>query len=82
MKKPGGNVLVHAPIWVHLELGDIVNGAQQPGCEGISPATPGFNGPRGFNLDIIVHGFVAIFTVRDVVPWYELSDVVLNTLCV
>ena len=53
----------HVPLWVRLELSDMVDRAQQPGRDEVSPTTPGLGGARVLYCDVRVcvhcHGVVS-----------------------
>jgi hypothetical protein len=63
-----GWICCYLPLWVCDELAKVVDRAQQPGRDDISPPTPGLGGTRVQDLDklVWVHGRIAVCTVWEV----------------
>lgn len=70
------------PVWVHLELSEVVNGAQQPGCDEAFPAAPGLSCARVLDADVLVgvHRRSTVSTGWEVLLRDECDDVQLDTL--
>lgn len=72
------------PVWVRLELSEMVNGAQQPGCNEAFPATPGLSCAWVLDTDVLVgvHCHATVSTGWEILLRDECDDVELDTLCI
>lgn len=75
---------INAPFWIHLELGNVVNRAQQSGCDRIGPPAPDLGDAWVPNLDVLVcvHRCSAVTAKRKIFLWDEFENVVLDAFCV
>ena len=72
----------HLPLWVCKKLRDVVNRAQQPGCDEVFPPAPDLNGAWILDIDEFVHVYrrVTIFTAWEVMFRDERDDGLLEGL--
>ena len=75
---------VYLPVWVCVELAEMIDWAKQPRCEDVSPAAPGLGGIRILDIDecVRVYRHITIFAAWEILLWNQLDDSQLEALCV
>ena len=72
----------HLPLWVRDKLGDVVDRAQQPGCDEVFPPAPDLHGAWILDVDEFVHVYRrgTIFATWEVMFRDECDDGLLEGL--
>ena len=82
MKDPSRNLRL--PIWVCLELGEVVDGTQQSGCDQVFPATPGLGCTWVPDVDVLICIYHEVVTLTgwEILFWDERDNVHFDALCI
>jgi len=65
-------------------LGDVVDGAQQSGRDGITPSAPRLCDAQVLNFDALMRVYccVAVFAGQEIFLWDKIEDGVFDAFCV